>query len=188
MSLSPTTSDDLATLAEQSLAAVTRQLTPNGFHVQGLDTGSRMVHMAGADGLCDLDLLADGRLVWECQPAAGTAPAQIRDQVMIILGADPPAERLSARYTGLPLISAAGRELADRGLTVRPVVIAVDEAIYDMYTGIEVANPACPARGLVQVAGDPALIWRCPLTPGGLSVQQIATTITVALRYPGTTR
>jgi hypothetical protein len=89
-------SDDLTTAAKQSLAAITCQLAAGGFHVQGPDAGSHMVHAAGATGTC--------------------------------------------------------------------------------------------ARGLVQVAGDPALIWRCPLTPGGLSHQQIAATITAALRYQGATQ
>jgi hypothetical protein len=83
-------------------------------------------------------------------------------------------------YSDLPVASAVGRDLAGRGLRAQAVVIAADEDNFMLFTGVEVTNPAEPARGVVHLADDPLVIWRCPLGPGGLAPAQAAAAILTA--------
>jgi len=55
---------------------------------------------------------------------------------------------------------AAGRILAGHGMNVT-VRAYPDQEFFEVYSDIEVTNPARPERGTVRVADDGSLLWRC---------------------------
>jgi hypothetical protein len=166
--------------------AVVGELAGAGFVPDVPGEAPPPVHLGRAGGWCELNLLTGGQLAWEYHPGQHTSPRQVRDLVMTLLGGSAPVPGpLPWYYRQLQLHCATGRDLASRRLTVGAVVIHTDPGNYQLCTGIEVTSPVKPAHGLVHVAEDRAVLWRCPLTPDGVAPQQIAAAITAALTAVG---
>jgi hypothetical protein len=81
-----------------------------------------------------------------------------------------------------------------RGLCASVEVVYIDPAFFEVYSEVEVTNPAQPARGHVRVSDEPALRWGCHIADParsvpGLSLTEITDTIAGPLtRWAGDRR
>lgn len=139
---------------------------------------------------CEVSV-CDGAAEWEYRPVhnAHAGPAHITGIALNLLGAGATGFRtLPPESPGPTLKSTVGRALAKSGMQVRLEIICKDESFFEVYSEIEVTNPAQPSRGRVWIADDSTLRWQCDLygagqetgiTPAGIATA-IAKALTVA--------
>ncbi len=170
---------------ERCLHEVWHELTARGFVIDEPGLPCQCFIHNLRDAQCEMDLLVTGALVWVYVPLAGTCPEQTARLVLALLsdvpasGSPPPA-----RYSGLPLMDAAGQMLADAGMTARPAEIRYD--VDEVHTEVVVTNPAGQARGQVRISETGSIHWECffasPGNPAdGLPPRDVAQAITAAL-------
>jgi hypothetical protein len=80
----------------------------------------------------------------------------------------------------------SGRALIEGGMRVVFSQPETEQQFFEVYSEIAITNPAEPGRGTVHVADHGAIFWECQVhqaagRSGGLSINQIATTIAQAL-------
>jgi hypothetical protein len=187
--------DELAGQDAAALAAlvITDELTRHSLDVRSPDDdGSHYLRVTNAPGaLCHVSVAADGSVEWERWPCQGRQadPACAAAAVLRILGGDagarPAAAHAGRCRCGVSFTAAAGRILAGHGMLVT-VRAYPDQEFFEVYSEIEVTNPAMPERGTVAVADDGSVLWRCrarlrPDDAGSVDPAQIAAMIAQAL-------
>jgi hypothetical protein len=115
--------------------------------------------------LCEITIDANGSVAWEYRPVHGyhARPAEIATMVLELLGAastEVPAAS-PGRDVGLTPKAAVGMTLRACGMTVRLGRIGRDNSFLDVYSDVEVTNPACQNRGRVLVTDDGVIRWEC---------------------------
>jgi hypothetical protein len=63
-----------------------------------------------------------------------------------------------------------------RGMRASVEVVYIDPAFFEVYSEVEVTNPAQPARGHVRVSDEPALRWRCRIADPARGIPGIGLT------------
>lgn len=185
--------------ARLAALVIADELTSHDLNVRSPDRDeSQHLKVTNLPGtLCHISVAADGLVELERWPIEGhqTDPACIAMAVLKVLGADTasvaafpvPGYSCAVSFKG-----AVARILADHGMSVT-VRACPDQEFFEVYSDIEVANPALPERGMVYVADDSSFLWRCrtramPKDKGVLDPAQIAGIIARAVTgtdHPG---
>ena len=115
--------------------------------------------------LCEITISASGTVTWEYRLVRGyhASPAEVASMVLEMLGGsntESPAT-LPGHHAGLTLRAAVGMTLRACGMQVRIVNVGQNETVLDVYTDVEVTNPARQDRGRVLVSDDGVIRWEC---------------------------
>jgi hypothetical protein len=154
--------------ARLAALVISDELTSRSLDVRSPDwDGSHFLRVTNVPGiLCQVTIAADGSVEcerWLCEGRQAD-PACTAVVVLRILGGDAGVEPLVTNAwgcrCGVSFKGAAGRILADHGMQVTTRAYP-DQEFFEVYSEIEVTNPARPERGTVSVADDGSLVWRC---------------------------
>jgi hypothetical protein len=176
----------------KAMRTVADGLTSHALDVSGPEwDGSQYLKITNVRGvLCEVTMREDGSVEWEyLLPHDSQAdPAHLTDVVRSVLGEDVTRDRsvLPVRPRSLTLKGMVGWACQQRGLCASLEVVYIDPAFFEVYSEVEVTNPARPARGRVRVSDEPAVRWGCRIADPasripGIGLTEITDTIAGAL-------
>jgi hypothetical protein len=176
----------------KAMHAVADGLTSRALDVSGPEwDGSQYLKITNVRGvLSEITIRDDGSVEWEYTSSHDSQadPAHFTDVVRSVLGDDVARDRsvLPARPRSMTLKGMVGWACQQRGMCASVEVVYIDPAFFEVYSEVEVTNPAQPARGRVRVSDEPALRWGCRIAGRatgipGISVTEITDTVAGAL-------
>jgi hypothetical protein len=176
----------------KAIHAVADGLTRCALDVSGPEwDGSQFLKITNVRGvLSEVTIRDNGSVEWEylISHDSETDAAHFTDVVRGVLGEDVAHDRslLPARPRSMSLKGMVGWACGQRGLSASVEVVYIDPAFFEVWSEVEVTNPAQPERGRVRVSDEPALRWQCHIADpagsvSGVSLTDITETIAAAL-------
>jgi len=177
---------------DEVVSAIANRLTDHDLNIRSPQwEDSHYFKITNTPGvMSDLTISDIGFVEWEYRLCdAGRAhPAHFADLVTGLLGgAGEHCGGPARRYPDLTLRSTVVRVLTQRGMRALVPSVYRDDVIGEVYSEIEVTNPARPARGRVLLADDNSVRWECHVSGiaaggiQGIGPEEIAETIARAL-------
>jgi hypothetical protein len=158
---------DYSGMAVSAMHAVADGLTDHGLDIRGPAWEKthhfNVINVPGA--LCELVIGENGSVTWEYRPIwdCRVDPAQVTAMILELLGASPAREGAAPAcgYRGRTLMGAVGRAVRASGMRTHLSIVGQDDADCEVYSEVEMSNPAQPGRGTAWVSQDNAVRWEC---------------------------
>jgi hypothetical protein len=166
----------------KAMNTVADGLTSHALDVSGPEwDGSQYLKITNVRGvLSEVTVREDGSVEWEYLLSRDSQadPAHFTDVVRSVLGDDVTRDRsvLPARSRSLTLKGMVGWACEQRGLCASVEVVYIDPAFFEVYSEVDVTNPAQPARGHVRVSDEPAVRWQCHIADPASGIPGISLT------------
>jgi hypothetical protein len=150
-------------------------LTDQGFDVRdpALENSHFLKITNARHAYCEIIIGEEGAVSWEYRAFSDSIdPARVACMVLGILQSDCPDSVELRQRQGLTLKGTVGRALRELGLQVRMIVLDRDD-FGELYSEIDIVNPAMPDRGRVRIDDEGIVRWDCRLSDPAQGIQGI---------------